>query len=141
MGRGRRQQAGLSTAANLAGPLPAQGSLTLFRPVGQAELELIAASAFKAFPPRLEHQPIFYPVLSEEYATRIARDWNTKDANSGYVGYVLRFRVSASVLKRWPAQQGAAGLAFRELWVPAEELGEFNAAIEGQIEIIAEYRA
>jgi hypothetical protein len=50
--------------------------VTLWRPVGQAELELIRASGMRAFPPRLPEQPIFYPVLSEEYAVRIARDWN-----------------------------------------------------------------
>lgn len=49
-------------------------TVTLFRPVGQKELDLIAASGNRAFPPRLPHQPIFYPVLNEEYATQIARD-------------------------------------------------------------------
>ena len=44
-------------------------TVTLFRPVGQAELDLIRASDNRGFPPRLAHQPIFYPVLSEEYAT------------------------------------------------------------------------
>ncbi len=122
-------------------PLDAATTLTLFRPVGQAELDLIAESGWCAFPPRLAHQPLFYPVLTEEYATRIARDWNTKDPTSGYVGYVLRFQVRANVVERWPPQQGAAGHTFRELWVPTEELDEFNAAIQGRIELIAEYRS
>ena len=69
---------------------------------------------------------------TEEYATKIARDWNTKDAVSGNVGYVLRFSVRADALERWPPQQGAAGVTFRELWVPAEELDDFNAAIVGR---------
>ena len=47
---------------------------TLFRPVGQAELDLIAASGYRLFPPRLPGQPIFYPVLNEAYATKSARD-------------------------------------------------------------------
>ncbi|MEP0852893.1 MULTISPECIES: hypothetical protein [Cyanophyceae] len=47
---------------------------------------LIAESGYTAFPPRLPYQPIFYPVLTEAYAVQIARDWNTKDAASGYVG-------------------------------------------------------
>ena len=55
----------------------------LYRPVGRKELELIRESGYREFPPRLPHQPIFYPALNEEYATRIARDWNTKDAVSG----------------------------------------------------------
>lgn len=69
-------------------------TVTLFRPVGQQELDLIQASGWKEFPPRLYWQPIFYPVLTEEYAIMIARDWNTKDPNSGYVGYVLQFTSS-----------------------------------------------
>jgi hypothetical protein len=118
---------------------PASG-VTLFRPVGQGELDLVEASGWKTFPLRLDHQPIFYPVLTEEYATKIARDWNTKDATSGFVGYVLRFTVANSALDRWPPQQGASGDAFRELWVPAEELEDFNAMIIGAIEVVAEYR-
>jgi hypothetical protein len=46
----------------------------LYRPVGQRELELIRDSGWSAFPPRLPHQPIFYPVLNEEYAVQIARE-------------------------------------------------------------------
>jgi len=56
---------------------------SLFRPVGQKELDLIAESGYRAFPPRLDWQPIFYPVLKEDYATFIAREWNTKDEASG----------------------------------------------------------
>jgi hypothetical protein len=63
---------------------------TLYRPVGEAELELIRASGWREFPPRLPEQPIFYPVLNREYATQIARDWNTRD---GGIGFVLRFEV------------------------------------------------
>ena len=55
----------------------------LFRPVGEDELRLIAASGYQSFPPRLPGQPIFYPVLNEEYATQIARDWNTSKVAKG----------------------------------------------------------
>ena len=37
----------------------------LYRPVGPKELELIVASGYREFPPRLPEQPIFYPVLNE----------------------------------------------------------------------------
>ena len=57
--------------------------VTLFRPVGQKELDLVRESGWQKFPPRLSWQPIFYPVLSEQYAVQIARDWNTNDPNSG----------------------------------------------------------
>ena len=65
----------------------------LYRPVGLKELELIADSGWRAFPPRLSWQPIFYPVLNEEYASQIASEWNTKDAFSGYCGIVTTFEI------------------------------------------------
>lgn len=110
----------------------------LWRPVGRAELELIERSGWRAFPPRLAHQPIFYPVLDEGYAIQIARDWNTKDAASGYAGYVTRFRVRNDVLARYPVQVAGAR-THRELWVPAEEMDAFNAGIAGPIEVVAEF--
>ena len=63
---------------------------TLWRPVGPAELALIEASGMMVFPPRLPEQPIFYPVVNEDYAIKIARDWNVPDSG---VGYVTRFEV------------------------------------------------
>lgn len=45
------------------------GVTILYRPVGPNELALIEASGWTAFPPRLPEQPIFYPVMNEEYAT------------------------------------------------------------------------
>lgn len=112
---------------------------TLYRPVGRAELDLIAAGGFREFPPRLPEQPFFYPVLTEEYATRIARDWNTKDERSGFVGYVLRFQVQTEFLNRYEVQ-AAGSSKHREYWIPAAELAEFNANIAGLIEVIAEFR-
>jgi hypothetical protein len=108
---------------------------TLFRPVGPKELALIAASDFREFPPRLPDQPIFYPVLNEEYARQIARDWNVKASGAGYV---TRFQVVSSLLERYP-ERIVGGAMHRELWVPAEELAEFNRQIVGKIEVIAEY--
>jgi len=111
---------------------------TLYRPVGQPELDLIAASGYRRFPPRLDWQPIFYPVLLEAYAIQIARDWNTKDAQNGLVGYVTRFEVDSDFLARYEVQQ-VGGAEHRELWVPAEELAEFNDHIVGVIEVIHEF--
>lgn len=112
---------------------------TLFRPVGQKELDLIAASQWRRFPPRLYWQPIFYPVLTEAYAVRIARDWNTNDANSGYVGYVLRFKVSTEFLDRYEVHE-AGGKECLEYWIPAEDLDAFNDCIVGKIELVREFR-
>jgi hypothetical protein len=50
-------------------------------------------------------------VLNEEYATQIARDWNTKDAASGYVGYVTKFDVDVDFLAQYEVQTvGVGGL-------------------------------
>jgi hypothetical protein len=73
-------------------------TLVLYRPVGRKELERVRESGWRRFPPRLVCQPIFYPVLSEDYAIRIARDWNTKDEQSGFVGYVLRFKIRSEYI-------------------------------------------
>ena len=100
-------------------------TVTLFRPVGEKELRLIEESGFSSFPPRLPSQPIFYPVLNEEYATQIARDWNAKD---GQRGYVTRFRVDAGYLARYDVHT-VGGRIHQEYWVPAEDLAEFNAHI------------
>jgi hypothetical protein len=110
---------------------------TLYRPVGPKELALIAQSGFREFPPRLPDQPIFYPVCNEAYAAQIARDWNVPASGAGYV---TRFQVSTAFLERYPAQV-VGGSEHCELWVPAEELAEFNRQIVGPIEVIAEFKA
>lgn len=114
-------------------------STVLFRPVGQKELELIEQSGFKKFPPRLFHQPIFYPVLNQQYAEQIARDWNTKDPVSGYAGYVTRFRIRSQFLSRYPVKTVGAQSLHEELWIPAEDLDEMHANLIGLIEVIAEF--
>lgn len=111
-------------------------TITLFRPVGPKELDLIAASGWRGFPPRLPEQPIFYPVLNEEYATQIARDWNVPESGSGFV---TRFSVNADFVARYPIKIVGSAI-HQELWVPAEELDEFNRNIVGLIEVIAEFR-
>ena len=104
----------------------------LFRPVGEAELSLIRDSGWRSFPPRLPEQPIFYPVLEEQYAIEIARDWNTRE---GGKGFVLKFQVESAYLSRYEVQTVGAR-SHRELWIPAEDLAEFNRRIVGPIEII-----
>src|SRR5205807_3887130 len=102
-------------------------TITLYRPVGPKELALIEQSDFRAFPPRLPEQPIFYPVLSEEYARKIARDWNVPASGAGYV---TRFEVARAFLAQYQVQS-AGGEAHKEYWIPAEDLPEFNANIRG----------
>lgn len=111
-------------------------TVTLYRPVGPQELALIEGSDWKSFPPRLPEQPIFYPVTNEDYAVQIARDWNVKASGSGFV---VRFGVDAAYVARFP-RKIVGGRLHEELWVPAEELSEFNSKIIGRIEVIREFR-
>lgn len=112
---------------------------TLYRPVGLKELELIRANGFRAFPPRLPSQPFFYPVLNEEYAVQIARDWNTRDEASTYEGYVLRFEIRTEFLNRYEIHV-VGNFNHREYWIPAADLEEFNRSLAGAIEVIREFR-
>lgn len=109
----------------------------LYRPVGPQELALIEASGFREFPPRLPEQPIFYPVLNEEYARQIAREWNVSASG---MGYVTRFAVRTEFLARYPEKQVGASV-HRELWIPAKDLAEMNRNIVGLIEVLAEFKA
>ena len=108
------------------------GTVTLYRPVGPNELELIRASGWRAFPPRLPGQPIFYPVTNREYAAQIARDWNVKASGSGFV---TKFEVNAAYLSQFPVQK-VGGTIHTEYWVPAEVLPEFNDNIVGEIVVV-----
>ena len=108
---------------------------TLCRPVGPKELALIEESNWRCFPPRLPEQPIFYPVMNVEYATQIARDWNVPESGSGFV---TAFDVDSVYLSQFEVKiVGAA--THQELWVPAEELTNFNAHIVGQIRVLARF--
>jgi len=41
--------------------------------------------------PRLDWQPICYPVLKGNCTSAFARDWNPKDVANGSVGYVTEW--------------------------------------------------
>jgi hypothetical protein len=110
-------------------------TVTLWRPVGPEELTLIRESDMTAFPPRLPDQPIFYPVTSEEYAIKIARDWNVPASGAGYV---TRFDVKKEFLEAFKVED-AGGRTHQEYWIPAEQLPQFNEAIVGRIEVVASF--
>ena len=118
---------------------PKTGFSTLYRPVGKNELALIEETGFKQFPPRLEWQPIFYPVLTQNYADAIARDWNSTDADHNYVGFVTRFQIRNEYLCNYEIQT-AADRDTLEYWIPAEDLDSFNGNIVGTIDLVAEFR-
>ena len=108
----------------------------LYRPVGPKELELIEQSGWTKFPPRLPEQPIFYPVMNEEYAIQIARDWNVPASG---LGFVTKFAIKTEYVSRFEIQN-VGGEIHNELWIPAEELEEFNSNIVGQIEVVKEFK-
>ena len=110
-------------------------TVTLYRPAGPAEMELVAAQDFRRWPPRLPEQPIFYPVTNEQYATEITTMWNVKEFGSGVV---TRFEVERSFMDRYEVHCVGAPHA-TEWWIPAAELEDLNEHIVGQIEVIAEY--
>jgi len=112
-----------------------ESTITLWRPVGPKELELIEQSGMRAFPPRLPDQPIFYPVLTEDYAVKIARDWNVPASGSGFV---TRFEVRRDFIAKYDVQE-AGGRLHLEYWIPAEDLDAFNAAIVGVIEVVRRF--
>jgi hypothetical protein len=114
---------------------PTEETLTLWRPVGPKELELIQQTGMRAFPPRLPDQPIFYPVLTGDYAVKIARDWNVPASGAGFV---TRFEVRRDFIAKYDVQE-AGGRSHLEYWIPAEDLDAFNAAIVGLIEVVRSF--
>jgi len=82
---------------------------------------LIRASPFRKFPASPPPQPIFYRWLSEEHATRIARDWNTKDEASGFAGYILRFKLRGEFLS--PYKLHRVGSAQHPKYLDSEPRG------------------
>lgn len=75
-------------------------------------------------------------MMNEDYAIRIARDWNVTASG---VGYVTRVNVESGFANRYEVHQ-VGGATILELWVPADELEEFNDHIVGLIEAVAEFR-
>src|SRR5512141_2372510 len=107
--------------------------MILYRPVGLQEVELIYDNGMQAFPARLPQQPIFYPVFQLEYARQIAVEWNTKSGQ--LAGYVTQFKVEDQYLSQFE-QHTVGSSQHQELWIPAEEVEEFNKHIQGHIMVV-----
>jgi len=112
--------------------------MQLFRPTGLAELKLGADCGWRSWPPRLPDQPIFYPVLTRDYARKIARDWNSVDRFSGFIGFVTEFEIQDAYACKFDIQT-VAGRSHQELWVPSEELDDFNGHIVGYIRVVESF--
>jgi hypothetical protein len=110
----------------------------LFRPVGLHEMSLLWDMEWRGFPPRLPHQPIFYPVKTREYAREIASQWNIKDEPSGFGGFVTEFAVADEYLSKFdPRTVGTINHV--EYWIPSEELATFNQQIVQPIRVTEAY--
>ena len=111
--------------------------MILYRPIGTKELNFIRETGYRAFPPRLPEQPVFYPVLNERYAMEIASKLNVK-YNDDHKGYVTQFEVDDAYCAQFEVH--CVGACYHnELWIPAEKLEEFNAHIVGKINVISEF--
>jgi tetratricopeptide (TPR) repeat protein len=110
-----------------------ENNMILYRPVGLQELALIYDSGMKAFPARLPQQPIFYPVLQLAYARQTASDWNAQ--NGQFAGYVTQFKVEDEYISPFEKHM-VGGSRHQELWIPAEEVEEFNKHILGHIKVL-----
>jgi hypothetical protein len=75
---------------------------------------------------------IYGQALTEDYAVKIARDWNVPASGSGHV---TRFEVKQTFIDQYQVQQ-AGGREHLEYWIPAEDLDAFNEAIVGVIHIV-----
>ena len=109
-------------------------TVTLYRPCGEKELELVKSSNYKSWPPRLPDQPIFYPVTNEKYAIEVTK-WNVTREG---IGYVTKFEVLKHFMEQYKIQT-VGGHYHTEWWVPSEDLEALNKNIIGEIEVIGEY--
>lgn len=120
-----------------AGGVSEPATVTLWHPTGPQELVLVTASGWRAWPPRLPDQPIFYPVLNEDYATRIAR---------GLKRHRQRRRARHPLPGPHPVPGAlpaapVGGQTILEYWIPAKDLPALNDAIVGRIELVASFSA
>ena len=111
-------------------------TVTIYRPTGPEELDLVRQSGYKKWPPRLPSQPIFYPVTNEKYAIEITKKWNVPLFD---IGFVTEFKVKKRFMDKYEIKI-VGERHHAEWWIPAEDLIELNDNIVGKIEIIGEYR-
>lgn len=110
-------------------------TVTMYRPTGPKELDLVKDSGMKRWPPRLPGQPIFYPVTNEQYAREITEQWNVSELGEGFV---TRFSVKKTFVDKYEVQK-VGGAIHTEWWIPAEDLEALNDNIVGRIEVVARY--
>jgi hypothetical protein len=108
--------------------------MILYRPMDIEELQAVYETGMRKFPQRRPEQPIFYPVLTLDYAVEIAERWNTKTSSAS--GYVAKFNVNDSYASNFETHQ-VGDSHHVELWIPAEELSNFNEHILPPILVVS----
>lgn len=109
---------------------------TLWHPAGPDEIDHIRASGWRQWPPVPHERLYFYPILNESFAISGARHWNSLGTG---VKYVLRLYTETDFIRRY-STRSFGGSAAPMLWVPVEDMHEFNAHIVGLIEVVHEIR-
>jgi hypothetical protein len=112
----------------------AETVITLWRPVGPTELELIAATGMGHFPSVARATDLLscpHGSLCHEHRAGLKRAtrWRIRHP-------VLQVR--AAFLARYEIKE-AGGRDHREYWIPAEDLPACDEAIVGEIEVTAEF--
>ncbi|HEY1639993.1 MAG TPA: hypothetical protein VGG35_04850 [Streptosporangiaceae bacterium] len=110
----------------------AGGTVTLWSAAGQAELDAIAASGWRAWP-QLPGQRAFRPVLDRDRAAAVTRAQNVPRDG---VGYLTRLQVRSEFLGRYDPGARAADGGYE---IPAGDLASLNASIDGAIREEARY--
>ena len=105
----------------------------LFRPVGEKELALIVGRLSRLSTP---------PARAADFLSRHERRLRGSDRarlehSRRRDRLRERFRVRSAFLRRYSRHTVGAS-THGEYWIPAEELPDFNAALVGPIEVIAE---
>jgi hypothetical protein len=108
------------------------GTITLYKPVSQKELDLIKKSGWKAFPLELKEQPFFYPLMKDAYSAQISKECTTPAYS---IGYITRFEIDVEFVSRYKVRHIGPSRQ-QELWIPPEELNEFNQHLSGVIEVV-----
>ncbi|SDT29234.1 SMI1/KNR4 family protein [Actinoplanes derwentensis] len=105
--------------------------ITLWRSVGPDELDAVASSGWRAWPPR----PVVATVADRQLAVRICREQTVPAEGAGHV---IQFDVDRRFLDRFEVGQGTRRDE-REYRIPANAIADLNAHIIGAIEQESEY--